>query len=340
MRCQRCEFENMPGLDTCMRCGSVLAAAAEPIDVHPPRMSGWKKPIRGLFRQLRKLKPASKRTAGNLHEHHFPEWIDGASRVAFFGAFLSLIPGLAHAVQRRFHTIRWWVVAWLIMLLTGLFLFGSPLGLIVLGLAIGIHVWIAVHSALLAEYHQFNYRMAGYLIILFIYFVLYQALGRVVFFNLRGGYSVINVPYAQVHQGDFLLGLVSRTDPEEITRGCFVLVRLENVANHGLGRRTNTAYAQVIGLTGDTVAIENDRFVVNDQLLDAEQYPLPTWLRRQKFSTVVPQGSYFISAQYRGTGYTESQAIEVCVVGQEQIVAKAFLRWMPLRRRGFIQVIE
>jgi hypothetical protein len=336
MRCQRCEFENMPGLVKCMRCGSLLAASAEPIDVHPPRMSSWKKPIRGFFRQLRKLKPASRRSAGNLHDRHFPEWIDGASRVVIFGVILSLIPGVAHVAQRRFHTIRWWVFAWLMLLLMGLFLFGSPLGLIILGLAIGIHVWIAVHSALLAEYNQFNSRMAGYLMILFVYFVLYHALGRVIFFNLRGGYSVINVPYAQVSQGDFLLGLVSRTDPEEITRGCFVLVRLNNIGNHGFGQRTNMAYAQVIGLGGDIVAIENNQYVVNAQLLDAEQYPLPTWLRQQKFSTVVPQGSYFISAQYRGTGYNDAQAISVCVVSEEQIAAKALLRWMPLSRRGFI----
>jgi len=238
--------------------------------------------------------------------------------------------------QRRFYTIRWWVVAWIVLLFVSLFLFGSDLGMILMGLTLGVHVWIAVHSALLAEYHEFNYRIVGYLIILAFYFILYQTLGRVVFFNLRGGYSVVDVDYAHVQHGDFLLGRVSRTNSEDITRGSFVLVQLENVGNHGFGGRTNAAYAQVVALGGDTVAIENDLFVVNNQLLDAEHYPLPAWLKRHKFSTVVPQDSYFISAQYRGTGYNESQAISVCVVSHEQIVAKAFLRWMPLRRRGFI----
>lgn len=336
MRCQRCEFENMPGLDKCMRCGSVLGASAEPIDVHPPRMSRWKKPIRNFFRNIRQIKPTNGIFDYDLNFRYFPEWLNKASRLAFFGAALSLIPGLAHAVQKRFSTIRWWVAAWLITLLTGLFLFGSPLGLLILGLAIGLHVWIAVHSALLQEYHEFNYRIAGYLVILVFYFILYQAAGRLVFFNYRGGYSVVNVPYAHVQQGDFLLGRVSRTNPEEITRSSFVLVRLENVANHGFAGRTNTAYAQVIALGGDTVSIKNDQFVVNDQVLDAEPYPLPTWLKGQTFSTVVPQDSYFISAQYQGHGYNAAQAIEVCTVSQEQIIAKAFLRWMPLRRRGFI----
>lgn len=340
MRCQRCEFENMPGLEKCMRCGSVLSATTEPVDVHPPRMSRWKKPFRGLFRRLRKFMPIAAWSGEDLHSRAFPEWLRKTSRVGLFGAILSLAPGLAHAVQRRFSSIRWWVVGWLITLLLGLFFFGSFVGLTIMGLAIGIHVWIAVHSALLEEYHQFNYRIAGYLIILVFYLVLYQAFGRVIFFDLRGGYSVIDVPAAEVHHGDFLLGRPSQTAPENITPGSFVLVRLENVGNQGFRRRTDSAYAQIIGISSDTVAILNDQFVVNDKALDAELYPVPTWLKRQKFSTVVPQDSYFISAQYRGTGYNESQAIEVCIVNQEQIVAKAFLRWNPLRRRGFIQDIK
>ncbi|RKY09865.1 MAG: hypothetical protein DRP56_02005 [Planctomycetota bacterium] len=337
MRCQRCEFENMPGLEKCMRCGSVLSAAAEPVDVHPPRMSRWKKPIRNLFRRLRKFMPIAAWSGDDLHSRAFPDWISKASRVAFFGAILSLIPGLAHAIQRRFSSIRWWVVAWVVLLLSSLFLFGSGVGMFLMGLTLGVHVWIAVHSALLAEYHQFNYRLAGYLIIMVMYFILYQAFGRVIFYDLRGGYSVINVPTARVHHGDYLLGRVSQIDSADMTRGNFVLARLENVGNHGFRRRAEAAYVQVIGLGGDTVAIENGLFVVNGNIQDAKQFPVPTWLKQQSFSTVVARDSYFISAQYRGTGYTESQAIEVCIVSQEQIEAKAFLRWIPLRRRGFIK---
>jgi hypothetical protein len=336
MRCQRCEFENMPGLEKCMRCGSVLSDSSEPVDVHPPRMSRWKKPVRELFRRLRQFMPIAAWSGDDLHTRAFPDWLRKASRIGFFGAFLSLIPGLAHVVQRRFSSVRWWVVAWLMTLLLGLFFFGSFAGLIIMGLAIGIHVWIAVHSALLEEYHEFNYRIVGYLIILVFYFVLYQAFGRFVFFDLRGGYSVVDVPTAQVHHGDYLLGRPSQAAPENIIQGSIVLVRLENVGNHGFRQRTDSAYAQVIGLAGDTVAIINDQFVVNDEVLDAEQYPVPTWLKRQTFSTVVSQDSYFISAQYQGTGYNEAQAIEVCIVNQKQIVAKAFLRWNPLSRRGFI----
>lgn len=340
MRCQRCEFENMPGLVTCMRCGSALTVPTESIDVHPPRMSHWKRPIRKLFRGFRRFIPASAWSGEDLHTRAFPDWLRKASKVAFFGAVLSFVPGVAHLIQGRFREIRWWVVGWFVLLLGALFFFGSGLGMLLMGLALGVHVWIAVHSALLQEYQQFNYRLMGYLIILVFYFMFYRLLTPIVFFDLQGGYSAVNVPYARVEHGDFLIGRPSQTDPDDITRGSFVLVQLENVANHGFRRQTNTGYAQVIGLAGETVAIENDRFVVDDQPLDAEQYPLPTWLKRQTFSTIVPQDSYFISAQYSGRGYNEAQAIEVCVVNRSQIEAKAFLRWNPLQRRGFIQETE
>lgn len=337
MRCQRCEFENIPGLEACMRCGSVLTAGSEPIDIHPPRMPSWKRPIRGFFRQLRQFMPVAAWSGDDLHSRAFPDWLRKVSRVGFFGAMLSFIPGLAHVIQKRFHTVRWWIVAWLVILLAALSFYGSPIGLILLGLAIGIHVWIAVHSALIDEYPQFNYRAVGFAIFLFFYFILYMAIGRLIFAGLQGGYASVDVPYAKIQHGDYLLGRPSQADPADITRGNFVLVELENVRGQRMGRRRGSAYAQVIGLGGDTVRISNRHFVVNDEVLDTERYPVQAWLPNELGSTVVPQDSYFISAQYRGTGYNMSQVLQVCIVNHDQIESKAFFRWMPLHRRGFIR---
>src|SRR5689334_2424233 len=47
MQCPNCHFHNMPGSDTCGRCGSPLRlAAAAAIDVHPPRAGRVAKSIR------------------------------------------------------------------------------------------------------------------------------------------------------------------------------------------------------------------------------------------------------------------------------------------------------
>lgn len=336
MRCQQCEFENMPGMQKCMRCGSVLALSRETVEVHPPRMSRWKKPIRNFLRRMRQFVPMATWSGKDLHAHVFPKWLRKISRVGFLGAFLSVVPGVAHLVQKRFRTIRWWVLGWFILLVLSLFFYGSSWGMALMGLAIGVHVWIAVHSALLKEYEEFRSRLIGYMIILVFFYIGYQNLGRLFFFDIRGGFSATHVPVLQVYRGDFLLGRISRVTPDNLTRGSFVLAHLSTLGGHGLMQTRPLAYVEIIGLPGETITIQNDLFLVNTETLDAEKFPLPVWLNGRSFSTVVPEDSYFISAQYQGTGYNDSQALSVCILNRSEIEAKAFLRWMPLGRRGFI----
>jgi hypothetical protein len=59
----------------------------------------------------------------------------------------SIIPGLAHLLQRRFREIRWYFIGWLLALVLGLFLYGTSIGLGLVGLAIGLHAWIAVQHS-------------------------------------------------------------------------------------------------------------------------------------------------------------------------------------------------
>jgi hypothetical protein len=327
-----------------MRCGSALVASKAPPEVHPPRMSRWQKPLRSVMRQARKSLPLpvrhGRKEGGDIR---CPLWVKKASHVAFFGAALSLIPGLAHCIQRRFRVIRWWVAGWFLLLLAALFLYGSNAGMLCLGLALGVHVWIAIHSALLEEYYEFGYRVAGILVALAFYYGAYLEVGRAVFYNLQGGYSIISVPAAQIRRDDFLLGRPSHAAAGNLTRGSFALVRLARI---GGGRRDmfghlpRSAYGQVIGLGGDTVAVKEGRFEVNGHPQDADRFPVPGWLRNMTFLMVVPEGSYFISAEYQGVGYNEQQVPTVCVVPLDRVEAKAFLRWMPLGRRGFIEEYE
>ncbi|MCE5184639.1 MAG: S26 family signal peptidase [Planctomycetaceae bacterium] len=332
MRCLQCEFENMPGLTKCMRCGSVLQAPAA-VEVHPPRMSRWKKPVRHIMRSLRQTVPAAAWSDEEHRFHIFPEWLRKASRVSFFGAVLSFIPGFAHIIQRRFFSIRWWVLAWLVLLLGGLFLFGSTLGQILLGAAVGVHVWIALHSAVLKEYDSLRVRVGYYLAFLVIFYISYQVLGRVIFFNMRPGFSASHVPAVQVHRGDLLLGRTD-IDPNGLARGSYVLTPLSTLGGHN--RRSTPVYVQVVALPGEVVDVNDGSWTVNGNFLDTEQYPIPVWLTKLKFRTVVPEDSYFINAEFRGTGYNSQQAASVCIVVRNRIEAKAFMRWIPLRRRGFI----
>lgn len=336
MRCQRCEFENMPGLTTCMRCGSVLQSGPAKIEVHPPRSPAWKKPLRGFRRGLRQLKPAPAWTEPEQATGQ-AGWLQTAVRVNFLGAFLSIIPGFAHLVQGRFYAIHRWVLAWLTLLLSALFFYGSVFGLMLLGLAIGVHVWIALHSAFLAEYEDLRARIWGFLLILIFFFIGYMAVGRLLFYNYRGGYAVAHVPARQVHRGDYLLGRRNQIQPEDLTRGSFVLAELSSVHGRRVFRRPEAVgYVQIIGLPGETVGLKENVFYIDDEPLDADRFPVPGWLRGRALTATVPEDSYFVSAQYEGRGYNASQAIDVSLIDRERIAAKAFLRWNPVRRRGFI----
>ena len=284
--------------------------------------------------------PISPWSGDDLNGRHYPDWLMKFTRIGCFGAICSFIPGLAHLIQKRFHTIRWWVLSWAILLPMSLFMFGSSVGMFLLGLAIGVHVWIAVHSALLREHNELHHRVIGYLIILGFYFFAYHGLGSLIFYNIPGGYSVVDSPASKIHHGDFMLGRRSQIQEEYLTRGSFVLAHLSNVGGNLFRQSDDLAYVQIVGLPGDIVAIENGSYLINGEIVDGEQFPVPNWIKRYVFSKSVPNSSYFISANYQGAGYDQTMAVNVCIIPQNQIEAKAFMRWIPLSRRGFIRESE
>ena len=96
---------------------------------------------------------------------------------------------------------------------------------------------------------------------------------------------------------------------------------------------------EIVGLPGESVEIKKDSFIVNEQQLDGERYPVPLWLRSHRISVRIPQGSYFISTEYNVPGQSPSDEIirRACLVHAADIEALAFMNWWPLSRRGFIR---
>ena len=140
MRCERCKFENIPGQTTCIKCGSVLQITSSPLSIYPPRMPKWQKPFRNFSRLFRK----SKTIAFINAKLHIPKWLQDLFSDQAIGLLLCLIPGLAHLINKRFKEIRLYFFAWLVLLLTGVFLYGGTAGYICIGLAIGLHVGITI----------------------------------------------------------------------------------------------------------------------------------------------------------------------------------------------------
>ncbi len=342
MRCERCKFENIPGQDTCIKCGSALLIKSVALDIHPPRMSKWKKPFRNILRSMRKgrIVPPIKVKA----KPDSPSWLKKLFSDELVGLVLCIVPGLAHVVHKRFKEIRWYFAAWLVLLVSGLFFYGTPAGFICIGLAVGVHAGITVQYGLLRRLSNLREKTVMVLLVVIALGLLYRFSPHVLFPSLASGYSSLTIPYYNVVAGDFLL---ARSNPDPnilLPRGSLVLVHPVTVGAHrrvGIGAQNqDTVIGEIVGLPGETIQIVKSVFVVNGQELNTEQYPVPSWLRNGNFSGTVPDNCYFVSTRYNvvvhGTALTDAHIGQVCFIPTRDIEARAFLRWWPLARRGFL----
>lgn len=338
MRCERCKFENIPGQKTCIKCGSVLEIKPTSIDVHPPRMPKWEKPFRNLLRLIRRGRVVPR---GNIRPLHSP-WLREVSDDSFLGLFLSIIPGFAHFIQKRFGEVKWYFLAWLILLIAGLFLYGSIAGSICLGLAIGLHAGITVQYGIIKELAGLREKIFTVILVLFALTFIYRLTPKIIIPNLTGGYSSLSVPSYDIETGDYLLTWSGLDQKALLPRGSLVLIH--PVTFTGYGRATVSKakiIGQIVGLAGDYLEIQGDFFIVNGQQLDIDKYPVPQWLQKLNFSTIIPDNSYFVSSRYNVTAHgmqlEVSYISKVCLVKADDIEAKAFMRWWPLSKRGFIR---
>jgi hypothetical protein len=330
MQCQQCQFENMPGLNRCMRCGSVLGVSSTPIPIFPPRMPGWKKPIRGFFRFFRFNGIQTSRLPS------MPRWAAKISSSSLFSAVFSVIPGLAQLLSHQFRTIFWYWIAWLVLIGVTVFCWGGAVTAFSFGLALTIHVWIAMRGGILRDFEVFRDRIIIFLVLVFAYFILYYNGSRLGLraLGIQGGYSLVNAPYSKIHTGDYLVG---RMGVLSFQRGEFVFTRLRAVGGHGQGLASD-GFVRIVGLPGETVEVRQNSFFINGKALDAVQYSVPAGFSKVKdFTVSLSVDQYFIIAEFHGTGYNLGHIRSLCVLTSRDFEAKAFLRWWPLMSRGFIE---
>jgi len=338
MRCERCKFENIPGQKTCIKCGSALELKLTAINVQPPRMSKWKKPFRDLQRLMRKGKVVPQENI----KLNYPPWIKEVFSDSFLGLFLSVIPGLAHFIQKRFDEIRWYFLAWLVLLISGLFLYGSATGFICLGLAVGVHAGIAVQYGIIKDLENLREKVFTVILVLLALSFIYRFIPRMFVPNLTGGYSSLSVPYYKVEAGDYLLAWGGLDKETLLARSALVLIHPVTFTSHGKTIESKEeVIGQIVGLAGDHLEIQEGFFVVNGQQLDVDKYPVPQWLQKVNFSATIPEDSYFVSARYNvaahGIKLEASHVSQVCIVKASDIEARAFMRWWPLLKRGFLR---
>jgi len=344
MRCVRCEFENMPSQARCIRCGSVLGTSTGAVAVHPPRMPAWKGPLRGTLRWLREHRLAPEKLRGG----RISRGADRALSNGVVGLLLGVIPGLPHLLTRRFKEVALYVALWAMSLALGLFFYGSTPGSVLIGLAIGLHAWIALQYGVFREITELAARIGTVLAVMALLVALYWAVSRVAAQGLDAGYTTLTIPAMSVERGDLLLiHRVERGAGLAFPRGALVLFYPDGFHNAVRNRRNRADAAvvgQIAGLPGETIQVHENAYVADGQRLDPNRVPVPSWLlgRPWRSGISIPPTAYFISTEYtvhiHGNIRLDDAAIRgVCVVPAADIRGRAFLRRLPLARRGFLE---
>lgn len=274
-----------------------------------------------------------------------PAFMKIMSGNSLLGLILSIVPGLAHFAEGRFREVRWFVLGWFLSLIAGIFFYGSSIGLLLLGLAVGLHGWIAFSHALAEEKDEPSEKIRTLVILLIFFSIFYWGIRRVVFQDFVFGLSNLTVPYQKIQQGDTLLGRRSSVQANLLARGSLVIARFPQIYNYKVikGRRYETT-GEIAALPGEKIEIIEGRFVVNGRVLDGEKFPVPGWMSGFNLSQIVPDDRYFVSTTYNIGGYgmnvTADLITDACILSKGDIEAIAVMRWFPLNKRGFLGMVE
>ena len=235
--------------------------------------------------------------AGMAKEVVIPDWVGVILQDGFLGLLASIVPGLAHLIMGRFKEIRWYFIAWLGLLLAGLFFYGGTIGSVLISAAIGVHVWIGLQYGFIKQLAQFGTKIFTALAILIVLSLIYWVVPGLVFPNLASGYISFDIPYRNIQHGDYFLVHRHISEGSTIPRGSLVLMHPAQLG-YRLTRSPETIIGQVIGNAGEKVEISKDVFVIDGQKLDPAKYPVPEWLRGSMISINIGSKCYFVSAAY------------------------------------------
>jgi hypothetical protein len=335
MQCSNCQFQNIPGVQACGRCGASLQLASSAIDVHPPRASRaakwWRRwfPITRYWNRFR--------AAGVFARVRISGWPTDLQRP---GVLLRMIvPGWAQRCTGRTVRARWMFGCYLGLLLSGLLFIGTALGWLLLGLAVSFHA-ASILDIVATSVFNFGQRLiyTGVAILMLTIIVYYPA-GRLL--ALVASPQQFNVAAPPFAAGDVLLvnSYAYRwSDPQP---GDVVHYRLPAQDVQG---RLPDGHAAVYRLQGDRIdrilAKAGQKVTCSQGELLVDGQPSP-WLPLgsqplpDALDITVPEDSYLI---FPSTGPLPLTVWQIAsIVHRGQISGRVYWRNQPLWRFGPIR---
>lgn len=268
MKCPACGFENMPGLQRCVRCSGALNLAG--IDIEPPRASG---PAALRHTRYRIAEVFGRFTYGisrAWHSLRLPNHVSGAHAGALM---LSIVPGLGQIVLRQRAVGCAFLVVWCLLMVLSLLGYGSSAGGWCRAGAVILHATaVALVLRPAVKWEGWASRLLiGVGVVLILQMTLYHGLNLLT----RGFVGVLPVSgiseTALVRNNDVVLYTGGWTRPDRFERGNLVVCRLER--GYGIDR--------VIGLPGEHIAVKGGQVYINglpvpdgvEPLCGASQFP-------------------------------------------------------------------
>jgi hypothetical protein len=341
MQCVNCGFENIPGMQQCVRCQSSLALGT--VEVIPPRAGRYRSASR--WRRLWNWMDWSVRH----WPEHVPRWrprLNLLEHVPWEAVALSaLLPGLG---QIRYGT-RWtgWTLltAWLACLVPAVAFYGTEVSPLLFGGAMSVHAAaiLALMGADLAEKGLLGRMVYGA--------VVFAGIGLLVYWPLQwlGGqfYTPLHVAGIQaqlgVHHGDVVWYQGPWRRSWTFQRGDIVLYTINGgaVAGHAY---IGNGYGldRILGVPGDRVTLRKNEVLVNGLPVPWEHQPLGVLPRLGDIELTAGYNEYVIlpttlPMQMHGNVQAIPILVAVSRVKETDIIGRIVFRTSPWSRWGPIQ---
>lgn len=334
MQCPSCQFENMPGLTRCGRCGGALHSGAVQVDVNPPRATARRKRLRKQFSALPKLREQAEILSGRVGMTLIPEWtMPHAPESSILWRLI--VPGWAQSYLG--HRIRGRIIfgSYLACFLSGLLMIGTGWGTLLLGLAVAGHAVSILDIVLLETDSRWERLGKGAVTVAVLLGGLYVPLWWASLYVA----SPLVIPRAAYpfEQGDVLL--TNNLFRPQAGDAVVYNIPYRQFGGQVAGRNANVVLQgwridRILAGPGQTLAFDGKSFTLDG--LPAPHLPLNPRRYRSPFALTARDGEWILlptTDQYA----TEEMLAEIGRVPVRNVLGRVVLQLHPLTQFGRIR---
>jgi hypothetical protein len=340
MQCVSCRFENIPGVESCGRCGSALLPGRVVVDVQPPRATALQKRLRQFF-PFRWARASLRNTTGMAMAAARP--VAEAHGVTLPPASVLIrlaVPGLAHFYTGEAFAGRCILGVYVPLMLLAALFFGTRFGGVLLGLAISVHCAGALHVLLR--------NLTTALTRLLVAVLVPAAIGAGIYAPAYWAVTRVALPITvaeasePLQRDDMLLSnqlayAFNSPAPGDVVR--YYRARIDVAARVG-GNPYPVIFGEgeqvdrILAVPGARVEFKDGRLTING--VESDVRPLNARHMPRAFSLTVPSECFLIFPSTLPSNVADLGDVwrRICIVREPDIRGRVYWRNQPLSRFG------